>query len=77
MTQRIIMPVHGDVVAVDNIIAARIRSKSGKTYVNFGPEQQGFRSKIAALDFINQTMHEGAIVKGLSSFDRANRRVPA
>jgi hypothetical protein len=66
MTSRIVMPVFGEAFRHSSRrIFARIRSKSGDTYVNTN-EGQGFHSMIGALDFVNKSIREGAELRSLT-----------
>lgn len=57
-----VKPVRGEVDTIHGFIVARVIGRSGKSYLHLGPTGRGFASKIEALDFINRTMREGAVV---------------
>jgi hypothetical protein len=59
---RLIKPVFGEALVRDGLAIARIRSASGRNYLHTN-HGRGFGSKIRALDFVNRTMREGAIVR--------------
>jgi hypothetical protein len=61
MKGRIIEPVFGEVIELGTLICARIRTKSGRTYLNTN-SGKGFGSKHFALEFVNKTMREGMLL---------------
>lgn len=55
-----LFPKSGEVVTRNGLIVAACELSDGTRLFNLGPDNKGFPSKLAALDFINLTLKEGA-----------------